>query len=88
MSVDGKESWLENRAIELFEEIQRKNPHLSWNEIDELCYKQAEEDYMNQPEVDYKKIQEESENDWKILYIFIIHIYVYCYYPLYFLWSV
>ena len=44
MSVDGKESWLENRAIELFEEIQRKNPHLSWNEIDELCYKQAEED--------------------------------------------
>jgi hypothetical protein len=43
MSVDGKESWLENRAIELFEEIQRKNPHLSWNEIDELCYKQAEE---------------------------------------------
>ena len=63
MSVDGKESWLENRAIELFEEIQRKNPHLSWNEIDELCYKQAEEDYMNQPEVDYKKIQEESEED-------------------------
>jgi hypothetical protein len=49
MSVDGKEHWLENRAIELFEEIQRKNPHL--------------EDYMNQPEVDYKKIQEESEND-------------------------
>jgi hypothetical protein len=43
---------------------------------------------MNQPEVDYKKIQEESENDWKILYIFIIYIYVYCYYPLYFLWSV
>ena len=63
MSVDGKEHWLENRAIELFEEIQRKNPHLSWNEIDELCYKQAEEDYMNQPEVDYKKIQEESEED-------------------------
>ena len=63
MSVDGKESWLENRAIELFEEIQRKNPHLSWNEIDELCYKQAEEDYMNQPEVDYKKIQEESEEE-------------------------
>ena len=24
MSVDGKEHWLENRAIELFEEIQRK----------------------------------------------------------------
>ena len=63
MSVDGKEHWLENRAIELFEEIQRKNPHLSWQEIDELCYKQAEEDYMNQPEVDYKKIQEESEED-------------------------
>ena len=63
MSVDGKEHWLENRAIELFEEIQRKNPHLSWKEIDELCYKQAEEDYMNQPEVDYKKIQEESEED-------------------------
>ena len=34
MSVDGKEHWLENRAIELFEEIQRKNPHLSWKEID------------------------------------------------------
>ena len=63
MSVDGKEHWIENRAIELFEEMQRKNPHLSWNEIDELCYKQAEEDYMNQPEVDYKKIQEESEED-------------------------
>lgn len=63
MSVDGKESWLENRAIELFEEIQRKNPHLSWKEIDELCYKQAEEDYMNQPEVDYKKIQEEQATD-------------------------
>ena len=47
MSVDGKESWLENRAIELFEEIQRKNPHLSWKEIDELCYKQAEKDYEN-----------------------------------------
>ena len=45
MSVDGKESWLENRAIDLFEEIQRKNPHLSWKEIDKLCYKQAEEDY-------------------------------------------
>lgn len=45
MSVDGKEHWLENRAIELFEEIQRKNPHLSWKEIDELCYKKAEEDY-------------------------------------------
>ena len=47
MSVDGKENWLENRAIELFEEIQRKNPHLSWKEIDELCYKQAEKDYEN-----------------------------------------
>ena len=40
--------------------MQRKNPHLSWNEIDELCYKKAEEDYMNQPEVDYKKIAEEQ----------------------------
>ena len=68
MSVDGKEHWLENRAIELFEEIQRKNPHLSWKEIDELCYKQAEEDYMNQPEVDYKKIQEEpSDRDWETI---------------------
>ena len=69
MSVDGKEHWLENRAIELFEEIQRKNPHLSWKEIDELCYKQAEEDYMNQPEVDYKKIAEEqaiAEEEWNI----------------------
>ena len=47
MSVDGKEHWIENRAIELFEEMQRKNPHLSWNEIDELCYKQAEKDYEN-----------------------------------------
>ena len=47
MSVDGKEHWLENRAIELFEEIQRKNPHLSYKEIDELCYKQAEKDYEN-----------------------------------------
>ena len=47
MSVDGKESWLENRAIDLFEEIQRKNPHLSWKEIDKLCYKKAEEDYEN-----------------------------------------
>ena len=34
MSVDGKEHWIENRAIELFEEIQRKNPHLSYKEID------------------------------------------------------
>ena len=58
MSVDGKEHWLENRAIELFEEIQRKNPHLSWKEIDELCYKQAEEDYMNQPEPDYDWMEE------------------------------
>ena len=76
MSVDGKESWLENRAIELFEEIQRKNPHLSWNEIDELCYKQAEEDYMNQPEVDYKKMQEEFDkaaeiNSKTLLILFI-----------------
>ena len=47
MSVDGKEHWIENRAIELFEEIQRKNPHLSWKEIDKLCYKQAEKDYEN-----------------------------------------
>ena len=42
MSVDGKEHWIENRAIELFEEIQRKILILSWKEIDELCYKQAE----------------------------------------------
>ena len=28
--------------------------------------KQAEKDYMNQPEVDYKKIQEESEIEWNI----------------------
>ena len=63
MSVDGKSEWLENKAVELFEEMQRKNPHLSWIEIDELCYKQAEEDYMNQPEVDYKKIQEEQATD-------------------------
>ena len=34
MSVDGKESWIENRAMELFEEIQRRNPHLSYKEID------------------------------------------------------
>ena len=47
MSVDGKEEWLENKAVDLFEEIQRKNPHLSWKEIDELCYKQAEKDYEN-----------------------------------------
>ena len=47
MSVDGKEHWIENRAIELFEEMQRKNPHLSYKEIDELCYKQAEKDYEN-----------------------------------------
>ena len=63
MSVDGKDHWIENRSIELFEEMQRKNPNLSWNEIDELCYKQAEADYMNQPEIDYKKIQEESEEE-------------------------
>ena len=25
MSVDGKEHWIENRAIELFEEMQRKS---------------------------------------------------------------
>ena len=56
MSVDGKSEWLENKAVDLFEEMQRKNPNLSWIE---LCYKQAEEDYMNQPEVDYKKINEE-----------------------------
>ena len=43
--------------------MQRKFPHLSWNSIDELCYKQAIDDYMNQPEVDYKKIQEESEEE-------------------------
>ena len=61
MSVDGKEEWIENRAVDLFEEMQRKFPHLSWNSIDELCYKQAIDDYMNQPEVDYKKINEESE---------------------------
>ena len=60
MSVDGKEQWIENRAYELFDEMQRKNHHLSFNEIDELCFKQAEEDYMNQPEVDYKKIAEEQ----------------------------
>ena len=60
MSVDGKSEWLENKAVELFEEMQRKNPHLSWIEIDELCHEQAEKDYMNQPEVDYKKINEES----------------------------
>ena len=53
MSVDGKESWIENRAMELFEEIQRRNPHLSYKEIDEICYKQAEEDYNNQPEPVY-----------------------------------
>ena len=47
MSVDGKEEWLENKAVDLFEEIQRKNPHLSWKEIDKLCYKKAEEDYEN-----------------------------------------
>ena len=63
MSVDGKEEWIENRAVDLFEEMQRKFPHLSWNSIDEVCYKQAIDDYMNQPEVDYKKIQEESEEE-------------------------
>jgi len=63
MSVEGKSEWLENKAVELFEEIQGKNPNLSWIEIDELCYKQAEEDYMNQPEVDYKKINEESAEE-------------------------
>jgi hypothetical protein len=63
MSVDGKEDWLENRAVELFEDTQAKNPHLSFIEIDELCHEQAEKDYMNQPEVDYKKIQEESEEN-------------------------
>ena len=63
MSVDGKEEWIENRAVDLFEEMQRKFPHLSWNSIDELCYKQAIDGYMNQPEVDYKKIQEESEEE-------------------------
>ena len=63
MSVDGKEHWIENRAIELFEEIQRKNPHLSWNEIDELCYKQAEEDYMNQPEPNYDDWYDDEEID-------------------------
>ena len=64
-----KEHWIEKIiAIELFEEMQRKNPHLSWNEIDELCYKQAEEDYMNQPEVDYKKIAEEHIEDENEIY--------------------
>ena len=33
--------------------MQRKHPHLSYNEIDELCFKQAEDDYMNLPEPDY-----------------------------------
>ena len=47
MSVDGKEHWLENRAIELFEEMQRKNPHLSWKEIDELCYKYNSNEYIS-----------------------------------------
>ena len=58
MSVDGKEQWIENRAYELFDEMQRKNPHLSFNEIDELCFKQAEQDYMNQPEPDYDWMEE------------------------------
>ena len=53
MSVDGKEQWIENRAYELFDEMQRKHHHLSYNEIDELCFKQAEDDYMNLPEPDY-----------------------------------
>ena len=35
MSVDGKESWIENRVMELFEEIQRRNPHLSLSKISE-----------------------------------------------------
>ena len=61
MSVDGKEHWIENRAIELFEEMQRKNPHLSFQEIDELCYEQSEKEYDNQPEVDYKKIAEDQD---------------------------
>ena len=28
MSVDGKEHWIENRAIELFEEMQKKKSSL------------------------------------------------------------
>lgn len=53
MSVDGKEQWIENRAYELFDEMQRKHPHLSYNAIDELCFKQAEKDYADAPEPDY-----------------------------------
>ena len=63
MSVDGKEQWIENRAYELFDEMQRKNPHLSFNEIDELCFKQAEEDYMNQPEPNYADWYDDEEID-------------------------
>ena len=63
-----KREWLENKAVELFEEMQRKNPHLSWIEIDELCYKQAEKDYMNQPEVDYKKRKKYKKNRRRIKY--------------------
>jgi hypothetical protein len=63
MSVDGKEQWIENRAYELFDEMQRKNPHLSFNEIDELCFKQAEEDYMNQPEANYDDWYDDEEID-------------------------
>ena len=61
MSVDGKEQWIENRAYELFDEMQRKYPHLSYNEIDELCFKQAEEDYNNQPEPDYDDWYDDEE---------------------------
>ena len=70
MSVDGKENWLENRAIELFEEIQRKNPHLSYKEIDELCYKQAEKDYENMQDMpDEISLYPDSlsgEEEWNI----------------------
>ena len=61
MSVDGKEQWIENRAYELFDEMQRKHPHLSYNAIDELCFKQAEDDYMNLPEHNYDDWYDDEE---------------------------
>jgi len=63
MSVDGKEQWLENRAYELFDEMQRKYPHLSYNEIDEMCWEQAEKDYADAPEPDYDWMLEQEEEE-------------------------
>ena len=42
MSVDGKEEWLENKAVDLFEEIQNVSNHGIWVSV--RFYNEKEED--------------------------------------------